>query len=570
VSALLATPCWFGPAARPRFGWFHAPASGHARAGVVLCPPLARDLLQAHYALRRVAEGLVQQGIVAFRFDYDGTGDSFGRSDDPSRVEAWLDSVSDALALVRASGVDHVGAVGMRVGATLAAEAARRDGGVSELVLWDPCVSGKAFLTEQKALTSLTLGVAPTRADGSVETPGMVYQRSTVAALHALSITQPGPPLAARTLVLTRPDRPPSRALIERLADSAAEFDEAPDQEQLMDVGSPFQVLPDRSIERIVTWIAQAAPAATRRVVAPKRGGAIVADTTSDGRPVIEQPVELGPLGLFGIATEAPGSLKGPTVLMLSVANEHHVGPNRMWVELARRWAENMRVVRFDLSGLGDSPTRPGQPEFVSRALEAFDDIDDVARAVSPDDPTDVVLVGLCSAAYQAVESALISAPRAIVAVNPVLSFRPPEMDDGASVDPRRRICLPRTDLIEQFHDRGRLSPLRRRFPNLGWTIRNVMAGSRRPAVWLRDLQGTGVRALFVCGDAEKRQMRSGMTSRNWHSLTASDQLRVEHIPGLDHGLLLAAHRERVTAMMTEFLTPQPADIALAPRRQAS
>src|SRR5262249_20114005 len=152
----------------------------------------------------------------------------------------------------------------------------------------------------------------------------------------------------------------------------------------------------------------------------------------------------------------------------------HHIGPSRLWVEFARRWASiAIRSVRFDLSGLGDSPARPGQPEFVARAPEAFDDVLDAARAVSPRDASDVVLMGLCSAAYQALESGLELVPRAVVALNPVLSFQPPEMLAGAAMHHRRRVCLPRNRAIEAFHGDGALSPLLRRFPDLGWQFRN-------------------------------------------------------------------------------------------------
>jgi pimeloyl-ACP methyl ester carboxylesterase len=234
-----------------------------------------------------------------------------------------------------------------------------------------------------------------------------------------------------------------------------------------------------------------------------------------------------------------------------------------------------MRCVRYDLSGLGDSPTRPGQAEFVARATEAFDDVDAVAAAVSPDDPSNVYLVGLCSAAYQAIENALVLRPRGIIAVNPVLSFLPPDMMAGHSMDPRRRVCLPRTSLVEKFHDDGPLAPLRRRFPNLGWSIRNFIARKQRPAVWLRELNTIGVEGLFVCGDREMRQIRQGMTSHTYARLIGTGRLQLEFIAGLDHGLLLSAHRTRVTEMMTAFLTeaatakssePAPAPASEPPR----
>jgi hypothetical protein len=144
--------------------------------------------------------------------------------------------------------------------------------------------------------------------------------------------------------------------------------------------------------------------------------------------------------------------------------------------------------------------------------------------------------------------------------VNPVLSFLPPEMSAGNPMDPRRRACLARTSLVEKFHDNGPLAPLRRRFPNLGWSIRNFIARGQRPAVWLRELTALGVEGLFVCGDREIRQIRQGMTAHTYEQLTGSGHLQLEFIAGLDHGLLLSAHRTQVTTLMTAFLTARPTE----------
>ena len=137
------------------------------------------------------------------------------------------------------------------------------------------------------------------------------------------------------------------------------------------------------------------------------------------------------PVGLFGILTynhdvRAPGA---PAALFLNVANQHHVGPNRLWVELARQWAgAGIRSLRLDLSGLGDSPDRQGASgRWECFKPEAFEDVADAAQWLSPDDPSNVVLVGLCSGGYQALEGALVLRARGVVAINPFGSFDPAE-----------------------------------------------------------------------------------------------------------------------------------------------
>ena len=80
------TQVWFGPESRPLYGWVARPAGGVARGGAILCPPMGEEGRAAHRTFRRLAEELADAGIVALRFDYDGTGDSAGLQDDPDRV----------------------------------------------------------------------------------------------------------------------------------------------------------------------------------------------------------------------------------------------------------------------------------------------------------------------------------------------------------------------------------------------------------------------------------------------------------------------------------------------------
>ena len=73
-----------------------------------------------------------------------------------------------------------------------------------------------------------------------------------------------------------------------------------------------------------------------------------------------EDPVYFGSRrSLAGIVTLVPGRLGGgpnPFVILLNSGRVHRVGPNRMYVGLARTLAaKGFAVLRFDFSGIGDS-----------------------------------------------------------------------------------------------------------------------------------------------------------------------------------------------------------------------
>lgn len=138
---------YFGPAAKRLFGYMHVPAGNPTRAAV-LCAPYGAEYQNSHRTIRFLAKRLSSSGFQVLRFDYAGTGDSWGDSIEADFV-AWTEDVRAAVNEVRqSSGVGEVDLVGLRLGATVAARAAAGDPGIRRLVLWDPVVDGKAWLGE--------------------------------------------------------------------------------------------------------------------------------------------------------------------------------------------------------------------------------------------------------------------------------------------------------------------------------------------------------------------------------------------------------------------------------------
>jgi pimeloyl-ACP methyl ester carboxylesterase len=111
---------------------------------------------------------------------------------------------------------------------------------------------------------------------------------------------------------------------------------------------------------------------------------------------------------LTGVLTEPPaGATRAAVgVLILDSGILHHVGANRLHVQLARRLAElGFPSLRFDFSGIGDSePRRDGLSFEDSAPKETVDAIDYMVRS---NGVAKVVLMGLCSGADVAHMTAL-------------------------------------------------------------------------------------------------------------------------------------------------------------------
>jgi PST family polysaccharide transporter len=539
MSEVDASPVWFGSPDRLLFGWLHIPDGNMARAGVVLCASLGIESRRAHVAYRILASALARRGFLVLRFDYDGTGDSVGSGKDPDRVSAWTASVRQAVSFLEQTGTTRQVVVGMRVGATIAVNAGIETD-LDALVLWDPCVSGRSFIREHQVLLEVINPSGRVSQQG-VELPGHVLTAATASDLGSLRLQFPGRDLARRLLVLERPGRPLRPEVRDQLSDQGAEWAEATGQSELLEAISPHDKPPLKAIDTICTWLDRVVDDSRRPVTVVARQRALVGHAT-DGTSITERVVRLGPLGLVGVMTESDRAADGPVMIMLNDSHEHHVGPARLWVELARRWATlGITSVRVDVSGIGDSPLRPGQKELVVYPPEIFEDVADIVGELRPNDPRDVVLMGVCSGAYHAIECGINLSVRGICAINPALSLSP--WNEGRL----GRATVPRlVALISSIH------------PRLGRAVSLAVAQvlprrSAASSLFLLDSQGTN--SLIICGDAEARQLeRLVHWDRTRERLSSNGRFRFEHVKGLEHSLLTTGPREVTMSLLTSFV----------------
>jgi uncharacterized protein len=258
------TPLYFGNPQRRLFG-IYSPASVGARRprAVVLCPPWGQEYLRAHRSMRQLALRLTAAGIHVLRFDYYGTGDSAGDMSEGD-LAGWESDIESAIEeLIDTTGVQRVGLIGLRFGATLAARAAvRRRKEVESLVLWDPVVAGEEFIDQLLALDAASSGLPAPRQRpfgrpgwqllGFAVTPAL---RDELASTDLLSLV---PSLPGRCLLITSDSSASQIALRERLAargDSASAFEQvASEPAWLEQRNSGAGAVPVALLERIVSW----------------------------------------------------------------------------------------------------------------------------------------------------------------------------------------------------------------------------------------------------------------------------------------------------------------------------
>ncbi len=211
---------YFGSVERPLLGLYHPPEDGGERnAAVLLCPPAPQEYMGSHWALRKLAARLAGAGFHVLRFDYYGTGDSGGDSS-AGTLEQWREDVTTAMEELRdVAAVRRASVVGFRLGATLAAQTAIR---VRDLVLWEPVVTGAAYLEELRASHARRfahcLHPPPLPRHGPLhEILGCPLPLSIETSLRDLQLVAPLACTAERVALVASEDRPSSRTLIEGL-----------------------------------------------------------------------------------------------------------------------------------------------------------------------------------------------------------------------------------------------------------------------------------------------------------------------------------------------------------------
>ena len=430
-------PLYFGPDAGRLFGRLHRPATpGSQTLALVLCNPFGFEEVCAHRAMRDMAQAAATAGIAALRFDYPDTGHSSDIDDEQAdRWPLWVDSVRHAIDAVRqATGATRVALLGVRLGALLAAAAAQDRDDVDGLVLVAPVVRGRAYLRELALLGASGDAAAPA-ADkaGSIESAGFELSGATCRTLTGLDLRALRLRAGLRVSVVERDDLPDPSELAAAL--SRAGLDARSERWPgfaSMTADPQRAVTPSAIVDGVVTTLGHWSrrPEPTPGAMPP--AGVAPAATLAGGaqRGWVEVPVSIDTGAgsrLFGVVCRPAGrAAPGPAVLMLNAGAVHAIGPNRLWVRLARRWAgHGVTSLRLDLSGIGDSPPRRGEDDNVVYSRSAMAD---VAEAVDwlkrHEGATACHVMGLCSGAYHSFKAATTGVPVAsALMINPLTYF---------------------------------------------------------------------------------------------------------------------------------------------------
>jgi hypothetical protein len=247
-------------------------------------------------------------------------------------------------------------------------------------------------------------------------------------------------------------------------------------------------------------------------------------------------------------------------LLLFSAGGTHHIGPNRMYVTLARRLArDGITVARLDQSGIGDAETRPGAPD---NAVYADTGVPDMQAAITWAKQSlggSLAVAGLCSGAFHALRGALEDAGTGAPAVDLAIPINSPVFHyvPGKPLDFATATAASETQRYKRAISEGvPWKKLLRGEVDVKHAARAVTRRARDTAqAWAKELarkakvplphdfasellgfteRGGAVRFVFS-GDDPGRMLLEQQGGSTLERLVASARVALVSIPGADH-----------------------------------
>lgn len=561
---------------QPVFAIFH-PATTHPHGqgavgdtAVLICPPFGWEEICSYRSRRDWAEHLAVLGYPTLRIDLPGCGDSGGEPNDPDLVDTWTDAVSLAATWLRQScDCRHVTAIGIGLGGMLGARAIGMGAPIDGLVLWATSAEGRSLVRELRTFARMEaakLRIHNATQDSLLQSGwsgagGFVLSAETTRSLEDLDLaTLTVPPNGPRrALLLDRDGIAIDARLAETLQGWGFDVSQAPGPGYGAMTDEPQEAKPPLEVFATVDrWLAgisrdpNASPSTEGHTisepvdVADECGCAEL--TIADGN-LTETPFTMQQSfgRLFGVLAQPDKArADGTCVVFLNAGAIRRVGPNRMWVEMARRWAcRGVPSLRLDFEGLGDTdgdaerfknPAQFHVPEMFDQVSACLDALE--AKGVGDR----FVLVGLCSGSYWSFHGALRDGRVcAAFMLNPRTLFWDPPRETVRYV--RRALLQPSSwrKIARGEVRRSRLLAVARRAPGsllhqaiASWRTRDAEVDQLDLA--FDALRDAGKHLLFAFSEGEpfhEELERQGRLKRpeRWPNIA------LQLLPGRDHAL---------------------------------
>lgn len=505
-------------------GWFH-PAHTNGTA-VLLCSGISQDYCNGYRPFRLLANDLARAGYPALRFDYRGTGES-ADSEHVNLWEVWQKNLAVAASwLLAHTGARRLLLIGLRIGGTLAAMTAAQRRDIAGLVLIEPCLTGRAYVSQLVTEARLRGAQQP---DSSIEVGELTFTPECLDQMRSAELAKLTLPPALPVAIFSYASE---EKIITRLATWKAQSIKlnCGPLEGLEAMLRPSHHFGDPELDSssLLEWL--------HREIPTNASSPCVMPCLPKPEALI-LPGCMETILRFGATWHLTGTLCRPrldgipgfAVLICNAGGNPRHGFARFGVECARALAKaGITSLRFDFAGLGDSIYYNKGADFQTDVF-AEDRAADIRAAVDALEALGFIcfaLHGLCSGAYHAVR--------------------------GACADPRiTQLLAINLPWFSLQHER----------PGPDSVAQNCM----------RILASRNTASLFLFGEQD-----AGLKLFERHFgpggslLPASPLNQLRIAPGLDHELTVDWMRRAVITQMIDFIQTHQVEPPPERRRSAS
>ncbi len=398
------------------FAWVDSPTNGF-HSTTLLCPPWGYEHNCAYQTLRVLANMLAQHGHRVVRLDPVAAGNSGLDEAASNGLSHSSESIVRVVEWARQTSPGKVGIVGIR---SSAVSVASHLDVVDFAVLWDPTRSGKNFARTLRAKSKLWGFGNPSAADGpGIVVAGHYLPNHAIESIQDADVVSFVSQSTTPVLVLS------NESWITELAEQPQiQTDHANGTSGLLDVIAEESSTPVELLDRIVEFVSAQVDLSSPPSKSSEWTYTPVSTSTDNYREThrIVGQNELHVVDVQPIA----GQFRG-TVVFLNNGVARSIGPGRAWVEWSRRLASiGVASRRVDISGIGESGTRPGQMRSVHYPIEGIEDVREVVDDLLKIHNGPIILAGVCSGAYLAIDAAAaVDAVTAALSINPALHHVP-------------------------------------------------------------------------------------------------------------------------------------------------
>lgn len=541
---LWGQPLWFDVNGQSISGIIHSP-NVHSNYGVVICSPIGYEFWCSYQSLHTLAVDLAGIGCHVLRFDYYGTGDSDGSYQDSDILAKWDACLESACHVLKNMGVSELCFVGLRFGATLAMRNSEKCG-VSNLILWDPVISGRRFAKELK-LFSIS---SPSSEEGSheLQVAGSIYSQETIKQINEIDLLKLSHSHIKQLSLIDRDDRPASEKYFEMLSSYNVNRTLIHGTAGMLDVPTEFGVVPKNIIDQICNIINQSFfDNISNTLPFSSIDSKLLASKKStihwENQTIEEEFVSIGSNKLFGIIgqpTTDPSLDK--IVIFLNSGTEHHLGPGRVWVEYSRSLnVAGFSTMRADFNGIGESRIRGDD-----RRMQPYDesqnqDILDYIAFSRERGYKKIALVGLCASSWIALFFAETTKIDGIIAINPQIYYKRGEPMPVVVADFRKDTNI---EKVEAFWNKFHL-----------WTLLEIIGIRPKSSRLLIKLSQLKTKTLLIFGENDPGvvylRTRIGYRIKQ---LSKTGFFILLEVAGMDHPMHRHTKRPIVKQEMIEFV----------------